>query len=491
MAMAALRTCLTRMLLPQDAATYATDVMGLNSLDAWRDYQDDDDLQGITKNMRSPGGTTQNAAGNEVRHPGFPVSITAIGNLKIMRLALKHHQHIQREVAPATITAAWISEWEFLVDYYKETSKKKPTDETLPKIVMNDWAKTKEKIITHFTGVYGKQGIPLAYILRETEDVEPEADDPPENYDDDHIQELIARAPHDGATYREDNRTMCRMLKKICEDTAAYTYVSKYSADGRQAWLDLLQYYCGPQHTQNQAAIYEAKMQNTVYEGESSRFGYDKYAEIHKTSHTHLEALKSDDYTPPAEGTKIRFFINGIKNEKLKTVVELVRANPDYATFDDVARRIKDSVINLKPTKTPTRQVASVSVKNAKGQEVFADVEADLSVEDKYYPPKEWAKLSSAKKKGVLHKRNKRGGARPNGKQKPHGAGKRKISKMEKTIKSLQRRVASLDVADADDDDASSSESEEEQSSKKKQKKSPTSNRNHPDLNRSRRGNRV
>ena len=480
---AALRTCLIRMGLPQDAAVYAMDVMGLNSLVLWRDFHDDEDLVGLSKNLRSPGGTRLNAAGAEERHPGFPVSVKAISNLKIMRIALKHHQHIQRAVTAPTITHAWLAEWEFLVDFYKETSKKKPSDEDLPKITMNDWAKTKEKIVTHFTEVYGKEGIPLAYVLRETAAVPAVAEDPPANYDGDHVKELIARAAQTGATYRADNRTMCRMLKKICEDTPAYTYVSKYTADGRQAWTALMGVYLGPQHTQNQAAIYEAKLQNSTYEGESSRFGYDKYSEIHKLGHTRLEALVTHGYKGIDEGTKIRYFINGIKNDKLKTVIELVRGNPDYATFDSVARRIKDSVILLKPSRaSTTRQVSSVVVTNAKGEELFPGIEADMNVEDKFYPIKEWNKLSAAKKKGVLHKRSQRGQSPKGGKQQQNGGGKRSFKKMQKKMAALQKKISALSVADGGDD-PSASESEEDEPPKKKKK---LSQREHPDLNRNR-----
>ena len=125
-----------------------------------------------------PGGTIQDQNGNQVRHPGFLVGIQAITNIKVMRLALKHHQFIQRQVAPADINAAWIARWEFLPAFRKDAAKKKPEDDKLPKINMNDWAKTKEKIVMYFGDVFGRDGIPLGYIIRDEVDVPAEADDP-------------------------------------------------------------------------------------------------------------------------------------------------------------------------------------------------------------------------------------------------------------------------------------------------------------------------
>jgi hypothetical protein len=480
----ALRTALTRMGLSATAAQYATDTMGLDSLDAWRDLHMDDDLDQLAKNLRSPGGTIQQD-GATIRHPGFPVSVKAISNIKVMRLALKHHQLTSRTVTAPEINEAWIATWDFLVDYHKETSKKKYDDEDLPKIVMNDWAKTKEKIVTHFEEVYGKEGTPLAYLLREDDAVAAEADDPHANYGTDHIKELIARAPHTGSTFNADNRTLCRYLKKICVDTAAYDYISKYTANGRQAWKDLLKVYLGPQHTQNQAAIYEAKLQNTHYDGESNRFTYDKNVSIHKEGHTRLEGLVPLGYKGIDEGTKIRYFLLSLRDPRLKTVVELVRGNPSYDTFDKVARRIKDTIVTLKPTKTPSRNVSSVTVINKNGEEVFPGIDPDMTVDDKFYSKPEWLKLSKAQRKGVLYKRQQRGGGTSGKKQQPtKGKGKRSINKLNKKISKLERTIAAFNIDD--DNDAAPSESESDDDAPPKKKSKKTTNRTHPALNRRR-----
>jgi len=251
---AQVRTALMRLGLSQPAAQYATTTMGLETLNAWRDLQTDEDLISLSKNLRSPGGT-QGAGANAPRHPGYAVSIVTIGNIKVMRLALKFAQRVQRTVTPADITMQWINEWEFLVEFYQQAKKKKPNDDDLPKIQMGDWAKTKEKIINHFSEVYNEEGTPLAYILRDDVAVQPEAADPQDNYDNDHVKELIARAAHAGPTYRADSRTMCRLLRKMCDDTAAYVHIIIYTANGRAAWTALMDQYLGPQHVQNQAAI--------------------------------------------------------------------------------------------------------------------------------------------------------------------------------------------------------------------------------------------
>ena len=486
-AVAALRTALGRMGLPNDAAQYATTTMNLDTLDAWRDFQTDSDLDGLAKNLRSPGGTMVLPNGTTIRHPGFAVSVQAISNIKVMRVALKHHQHIQRAVTADQVTAEWIAEWKFLIDYHKEAAKTKIDDAVLPEVVMSDWAKTKEKIVTFLDGMYGQEGVPLSYVVREDAEVPAEADDPPANYEDgdgtrDHVKELIARAPHEGAMYNADNRSVCQLLKKICEKHAAYDYISKYTANGRQAWKDLMQVYLGPQHTTNQATIWEAKLQQSSYDGESARWSFEKLVALQKKAHSRLDGLEKYGYKGMDEGTKIRYLLNAIKTDKLKTVVELIRGNPAYDTFDKAARRIQDSVVTQRPSKK-SRQIAAVSTKTL--DERYPGVQADMKMEDKYYPTKEWVKLTKAQQKGVLMKRKRRnqgqanggggGGGGDGGGNSNQGDLKKKLKNANKRIAALELKIGAVTIQDGDDEGVDSGESSgDEEPPRKKKKKNRT-----------------
>ena len=92
--------------------------------------------------------------------------------------------------------------------------------------------------------------------MRENEAVPAHADDPQADYEEDHDRDLIQRAPHAGSYFRANNKTICLMLKKICTNTPAYSYISSQTVNGRAAWLALMQNYLGPQHMQLQAAIH-------------------------------------------------------------------------------------------------------------------------------------------------------------------------------------------------------------------------------------------
>ena len=99
-----------------------------------------------------------------------------------------------------------------------------------------------------------------------------------------------------------------------------------------------------------------------------------------------------------------------------------------------------------------------------------------MNVEDKYYKPKEWAKLSAAKKKGVLAKRAKRGGG--TGAVNAGPRTKRKISKLsKKQIASLARQVAAMNV---DGDVPESHDTADDHAPPAKKAKPTSNNRRHP-----------
>ena len=106
------------------------------------------------------------------------------------------------------------------------------------------------------------------------------------------------------------------------------------------------------------------------------------------------------------------------------------------------------------------------------------DVQPDMSVEDRYYNHKEYAKLTSAQKLGLKAKRDKQG---HKSKRKRGTSSDGKIDLSKKTIKALASAVTNK-VRFEDGEDADSEPSGNEAASSKRQKK--TTNRNNPALSR-------
>jgi hypothetical protein len=75
-----LRQALQRIGLTNAASEYLTDEQGMDNLNEFR-ILTDDEVETLCKVLRRPGGTIGNPP---VPHPGFPVSIRAEKNLKLM-----------------------------------------------------------------------------------------------------------------------------------------------------------------------------------------------------------------------------------------------------------------------------------------------------------------------------------------------------------------------------------------------------------------------
>ena len=478
----ATRAALTRLGMVGAVATYCTDSIGLDSLDEWRDLDMDNHFKELTKNLRTPGGG----------HPGFEVSVVLVNKLKILRLGLKYNQKVQRTVNAVDVNQLWITNHKFVLAHKLKAKDKQADDDNLPKITMADWAKNKEVILLHFSEVYGEDDIPLGYLLRDDVAVLPEAADPQVGYDNDHDKELIRRTAHTGEAYRNNNKTLCRLLKKICEDTAAYSLISNMTS-GRAAWLKLMCHYLGPQTTQLQAGLWEAKIRNAKYTGESARFTFEKYCDIHELAHTRLTALEANGYRGMDEGTKIRHFLDGIKCKALETPIELVRGNRDFDTYATASRRLKDSIIAAEPALKARRNVSDMHQ-----QDPFPNVEADMNVEDKFYTPEAWAKLSKAKKKGVLKKRASRSkNSSKKDTKKNHDRAIKALKKqhkqengeLTKRLEKMERKVAAVKKLDADDDmDISDSSDEDQSEDEAPTKRTTTGNRSNPATTRAKKG---
>jgi hypothetical protein len=129
--------------------------------------------------VRKPGGTVVNpqaaVAGQPatITNPGCSISFRAESNLKMACYYLRYHRRISRATVPANITLANIRTLKSLKEW-----EATHTDAEPPTIEAKDWPKTFEKLEAYFRGCLGTTKIPLLYVIRETIEVKPEAQDP-------------------------------------------------------------------------------------------------------------------------------------------------------------------------------------------------------------------------------------------------------------------------------------------------------------------------
>ena len=124
--------------------------------------------------------------------------------MKLAAWFVRHKVRTSRQITPADITLQAVCAIKELRQ--AEESWEAPTDP--PVINYKDWPKTMEGIVEYLRACPGSTRIPLAYVVRENQEI-PEGDDPAENYASSQ-DEMIARAPHlvgddQTETFKADN----------------------------------------------------------------------------------------------------------------------------------------------------------------------------------------------------------------------------------------------------------------------------------------------
>lgn len=103
------------------------------------------------------------------------------------------------------------------------------------------------------------------------------------------------------------------------------------------------------------------KLANTFYQGETGRFKFEEYVNVHKQAH---RTLLDADYNKGREmddATKAQHFKTGIKLEAgLETQLSNVRSNPQYLIFPNfvlyLAAEVEHKTIRCKESKPSNRE---------------------------------------------------------------------------------------------------------------------------------------
>jgi hypothetical protein len=189
-ALNAICTMLQRIGFIAAASQVLVDEQGMDTL-AEIQLLTDDEIENLCKVVRQPGGTIPgpNPGDAPVNNSGTPVNLRADNYLKLFAFFLRHQDRVSRDTNVANVTLDTIRTVRELRDF--KSSYKAPDDP--PSINSKDWPKTMESIHEYLRSYLGDRKIPLAYVVRNDEDVL--ADDPAAGYST--VQEaMIARAKH-------------------------------------------------------------------------------------------------------------------------------------------------------------------------------------------------------------------------------------------------------------------------------------------------------
>ena len=419
---AATRTMLGRFDFTNEAAHRIADAghQGLNRLTDMAELTDED-VTSICYNVRRPGGTVQDANGNQVQDRGSNISFLAEQKLKYVVYFIKHRGRCSDAVAFGDVVPDNVNA---IKPLYQEEKVHKDPDMTEAKDLIDkkDWNKTFENIDEYIGKFNGIQGTPLLYLCRET--IEPQ-DNPADGWATERLR-MIGRAPHTAlvngqpvptATYKTDNTKLWDIILAITRDQGdvwTYAKAGKATKDGRLAYLTVRRHYLGANFQETQKAFHENRIRSTQYHGEKRKMDFKKYSTMIFDSIQALNAMKADGYQGVDGRSAVRYLLDGIKDDSLDATKNTIFASQDLrGDFDQCVALFQDFITSRKANDKTSLNISETnSEKNQNGKRFQgghkAGKKGPSGVEYRYYKTAEYLKLSPDQKEDLRQWRQSR-----------------------------------------------------------------------------------
>jgi len=307
--------------------------------------------------------------------------------------------------------------------HYRESNTEKDDDDCpidIPKLSgSSNWIIFRDKFKMKLHKTTGARGFHLGYIVDDTTRPVTSPEQPLVEVDTIDINDDEAytiSSTHFGRGFKSDNKAVWDLLKINLIGLPSYNHISRYDtkSDGRQAWTSLRQFYEGEDFIERTRESAFARLTSTFYKGETSKFDFEKYINVHKTAHRMLQDCDFNNGSGLDDATKIQHFKSGIRPEAgLEFALTTSRSNPTYRGFDHLVSFLSAEVdqkkIRGQPVATSTnRRVSSAQTSRSSKPTSNHDKSIESCVVDgkrvyrKSYPKKEFRSLTKTQREAVI-----------------------------------------------------------------------------------------
>ena len=345
--------------------------------------------------------------------------------------------------------------------HYKLFSAELEEDDTkVPELQgAHTWVDFRDKFMMKLSKVKGVRGTSLAYVIDQTTR---HSTSETEDYDEVAIMDITdpesytTLTMHFGEGYVDDNKAVWNILKALLLGKSGYNHISKFhrNENGREAWITLQTYYEGPDFIERTREEAFTKLSHTFYKGETSRFNFNKYVDVHKLAHKMLDDCKYNNGQGMDEATKIQHLKSGIKQDAgLEVALTQLRGNSTYNTFDQVisflTAEVEHRSIRRKQLKAAgERRVSSATGRgngrrgqgNSNNNSIKSKSVDGKVIYAKRYSKQEFNSLTRAQRDAVIQLNREQ-------RKNKSSKGKNKNTKFNKSIKALESDMISISEA--------------------------------------------
>ena len=285
---------------------------------------DDEALKIVKENLQHPAGRVAdpnpNANGATIPTPAFVFSARSQTCLAATAKCVRFYDMIDCPIDHLNIH--WMPvvknfdiQWKALVD------RKKSDEPDIPKISQTlPVLKWTEAFSDYLHRVIESRMIPLAYAIREH--ANPPGTAPPRANSQSHSEEhgsvemdMIMRASHDHALFREDNAKDYFKLEEATHSTMYAASIKPYqrSKNGRGAWIALASQYAGQDKFEAEIKSAEDVLHNRTWNSNGT-FTLERFIGLHRVAYVNLQAAAVKvTYQLPTEYTRVGYLLKPLE----------------------------------------------------------------------------------------------------------------------------------------------------------------------------------
>ena len=388
------------------------------------------ELKQIAENLRKPAGRIPDPAagavggpplGATVPTPPFVFGAKSQLRLKAASNIVRYYETVGRVLTPSMIR--WGTEIKVFNQHWTTLVTRKDEDKPeVPKITkglpVTKWSEAFRDFLGRYVGI---RFIPLVYVVRILVDVPvvppPLMNNQPYSIVHGSVEdELIARASHDHANYRDDTATVYYCLEEATRGTSYAGSIKPFQRrrDGRGAFLAIVNQYAGNDKWQAELTKQDDLLHTRIWKGQSN-FPLERFVAQHRNAYISMsQCAEHVPFQLPNQQTRVTYLLDGINCDfaPLQAAMALVRndagPNGKLNNFEDTASYILPHDPVLKKRNKSQRDefnVSDVTSDDKKGN-LRSGLGEKTGVPLRFHTKEEYSKLTTEEKSELREHRD-------------------------------------------------------------------------------------
>jgi hypothetical protein len=430
-------------------------------------------LQQVADNLRRPGGRVPDpdpgaAVGATIPTPSFVFGAKSHKRLLVACDLVRYYETVGRDLTAPNLQWSNVMK-NFDIQWKALKDRQDDDDPEVPKVSKSlSIMKWTEAFQDFLSRVVGKRLIPLIYVIRD--DVNVPALAPPLMQNQPHSaahgsveMELVARASHGHALYRDDNAQVYYHIETSVRGTQYASSIKPYQRgkDGRGAWLAIVSQYAGRDKWEAEIKLQEQLLHTRTWKGQSN-FPLEHFASQHRNAFVSLQACAQKvTYQLPNEHSRVGYLLDAIQTGDAGLNAAMASIRTDTGATG-MRNNFESAVAHLLPY-DPVAKRNSTSAGTKRGTANISSVEEDdptttqapkasigkTGVHFRFHTPKEYNKLTDEQKDELREWRDNNPSAK---KRRGDGKKKRSTKTKMKSVASIVNKKVKLAVRKALDD---------------------------------------